>query len=265
MPIIYQPTGMAREYSPYACNLYIGCSHGCRYCYAPHTIQRSASDYFKVPSPRRNVLRLMEQELLNQTYHKQILISFIGDVYCKTADNGFVTRAALCLLDKYKAPVAVLSKGGNRILRDIDVFRDFGSRIMVGTTLTFIDEAKSREWEPGASLPNERLAVLSTLHKAGIKTLASFEPSIEPHESLKLIERTLEDDSVIHYKIGKVNNFRGYGDDFDWSEYLTQALKMLREAKKQVYVKKSIRKYAPEVELLPEETDPEKWIVRSDT
>ena len=38
MSIIYEPSGMAKEYSPYACNLYIGCSHRCKYCYAPHTL-----------------------------------------------------------------------------------------------------------------------------------------------------------------------------------------------------------------------------------
>ena len=31
MPVIYEPKGKAREYSPYACNLYIGCSHRCQY------------------------------------------------------------------------------------------------------------------------------------------------------------------------------------------------------------------------------------------
>ena len=31
--LIYQPKGKAREYSPWACNLYNGCTNNCTYCY----------------------------------------------------------------------------------------------------------------------------------------------------------------------------------------------------------------------------------------
>ena len=31
--LIYQPKGKAREYSPWACNLYNGCTNNCIYCY----------------------------------------------------------------------------------------------------------------------------------------------------------------------------------------------------------------------------------------
>jgi len=31
--LIYQPKGKAREYSPWACNLFNGCTNNCSYCY----------------------------------------------------------------------------------------------------------------------------------------------------------------------------------------------------------------------------------------
>jgi DNA repair photolyase len=180
-----------------------------------------------------------------------------------TTDESATTRAALQLLNHYNAPVAVLSKGGRKMLRDIDVFKAFGDRIMVGTTLTFLDAGKSRQWEPGASLPEDRLAVLKELHDAGIRTLASFEPAIEPTESLKLIERTVKDDSVDHYKIGKLNNYKGLDRDVDWQGYLREVLAMLRPAGKQIYVKKCLRDVALDVELFADEVDAERWIVRA--
>jgi len=180
MPIIYEPSGMAKEYSPYACNLYIGCSHCCKYCYAPHTLQRTENDYFGIPGPRRNMLNYLEQDMQKQPYRKQILLSFIGDVYCRNTDNNETTRVALQLLNQYGAPVAVLSKGGQKMLRDLDVFKSFGNRIMIGSTLTFLDTEKSTQWEPGAALPEERLETLKELHAAGIRTFASFEPVVEP-------------------------------------------------------------------------------------
>jgi len=263
MPVIYAPSGMAKEYSPYACNLYIGCSHCCQYCYAPHTLQRRSEDYFGVPSPRYNVLKYLEQDLQKKKHDKQILLSFIGDVYCRNKDNSATTRAALQLLDYYKAPVAVLSKGGQKMLRDLDVFKEFGTRIMVGSTLTFMDEEKSRWWEPGASMPEDRLATLKALHDAGIRTLASFEPVIEPAESLRLIERTLQDDSVDHYKIGKLNNYKGLDKDQDWQGFLQDAIALLRPGGKQIYIKKCLYELAPDVPLMEDEVDPERWIVRA--
>jgi DNA repair photolyase len=264
MPIIYEPRGMAKEYSPFACNLYIGCSHCCRYCYAPHTLQRTQSGYFGVPAPRRDVLLNLEKDLQKTSYSKQILLSFIGDVYCKNTDDSATTRAALQLLNHYRAPVAVLSKGGLKMLRDLDVFTQFGARITVGATLTFLDEHKSRQWEAGASLPSERLETLATLHRTGIKTFASFEPVIEPAESLRLMERTLQDGSVDHYKIGKLNNFMGLDRDVDWRSFLRDALALLRPAGKQIYIKQCLRTLAPDIALTADEIDPERWIVRAE-
>lgn len=263
MSVIYRPTGMAREYSPYALNIYIGCSHRCKYCYAPGTLQRSAQSYFGTPSPRKNILSLAEADLMRNIYTEQILLSFVGDVYCDSSDNGATTREMLKLLNTYKAPVAVLSKGGKKMLRDIDVFQAFGSRIAVGTTLTFIDEPKSAEWEPFASRPEERLETLKELHDAGIKTFASFEPTIEPSESIKLIERTLKDNSVDHYKIGKINHYRDADKWQDWRQYLIDCVALLRPTNKEVYYKFCLRKFAPDVELTREEKNPDEYIVRA--
>ena len=215
------------------------------------------------PTPRRDVLKYLEKDLRQRRYDKQILLSFIGDVYCETADDNQTTREALNLLNAFHAPVAVLSKGGGRMLRDMDIFRAFGDRIAVGATLTFHDECKSREWEPDAALPADRLKALKILHDVGIKTFASFEPVVEPEESLKLIEQTLLDNSVDHYKIGKLNNYKGLDKGIDWREFLIRALKLLRPAKKQIYIKESLRCAASDLPLYENETDPERYIVRA--
>jgi DNA repair photolyase len=207
-------------------------------------------------------LRGIERDLQTQKYEKQILLSFIGDVYCENTDDSQTTRDALTLLNAYVAPVAVLTKGISKSLRDLDVFKAFGSRIMIGSTLTFFDEAKSKEWESGADLPSVRLASLKALHDNGIKTFASLEPCLDPAESLKLIEKTLADDSVDHYKVGKVNNYKGMDRGVDWTEYLKTVLALLRENKKQIYVKSGIRALVSGIEYLPEEVAPDFYVTR---
>ena len=265
MSIIYKPTGMAREYSPYALNIYIGCSHRCKYCYAPHTLQRAENNYFGKPAPRKDILKLLEKDLKKNIYTEQVLLSFVGDVYCENSDNSETTREVLKLLNEYRVPVAVLSKGGKKMLRDLDVFKSFGNRIMVGTTLTFLDNEKSKEWESFASCPEDRLYTLKTLHESGIKTFASFEPTIEPEESLKLIERTLKDDSVDHYKIGKINNYKNADVWQDWGQYLSDCVGLLRPSKKEVYYKFCLRKLAPNVQLEANEKNPDFYNVRTAT
>lgn len=263
MSVIYKPTGMAREYSPYALNLYIGCSHHCVYCYAPHCLQKSSEDYFGVPKPRHNIISLLESDLKRNIYTEQILISFVGDVYCNTADDGKTVREALQLLNDHRAPVAVLSKGGERMLRDLDIFKAFGDRIIVGTTLTFLNEQTSREWEPYAALPYERLNTLKILHDNGIRTFASLEPTIDPKESLSLIKKTLELDCVDHYKIGKINNYGSTDKWQNWHRYIEDCIALLRPTEKQVYYKECLRKYAADIEFTKAESDPDAYIVKS--
>jgi DNA repair photolyase len=216
-----------------------------------------------MPSPRKDVLRGIEKDLRERKYEKQIMLSFIGDVYCDNTDNSQTTRDALILLNAYEAPVAVLTKGISKSLRDIDVFKAFGNRIAVGSTLTFMDEEKSKEWESGADLPLKRLETLRILHEKGIRTFASFEPSLDPQESLKLIRATLADNSVDHYKIGKVNNYKGMDRGVNWTEYLKEALSLLRGANKQIYVKTGIRAMVEGIEYLPREIAPDFFVVRA--
>ena len=60
MNVIYEPKGRAREYSELACNLYRGCTHGCRYCYAPATMRTTGEKWHGKAEPRKGVLRLLE-------------------------------------------------------------------------------------------------------------------------------------------------------------------------------------------------------------
>ena len=249
MSVIYTPRGAAREYSPLALNLYLQCTHGCKYCYAPSAMQRTRERYFCKPEPRKDVIAQLRRELKRDVPKRQVLLSFIGDVYSETADANVTTREALELLSDYKVPVAILTKGGSRCLKDLDIFKTFGEHIQVGATLTFLDEEKSREWESGAALPAERLQTLKTLHDNGIKTFVSFEPVIDPEESLRLIGRTLSDGSVDVYKVGKLNHYQGLDKEIDWSAFLVKALEMIRGAGKRVYVKHDLRVAAHDVKL----------------
>ena len=79
----------------------------------------------------------------------------------------------------------MLTKGGNRASRDFDLYKAGDA---FATTLTFISEEKSKEWEPNAPLPWDRINTLKQAHDLGIETWVSLEQTIEPIETLKIID-----------------------------------------------------------------------------
>jgi len=74
---------------------------------------------------------------------------------------------------------------------------------------------------------------------------------------------TVADDIVAHYKVGKINNYKGMDIGKDWTSYLKQVLKILREAKKEIYIKSGIRKVVSGIEYIPHEIDPDHYVFRS--
>jgi DNA repair photolyase len=259
MSVIYEPKGKAREYSPQALNLYLQCSHKCLYCYAPSALQKTRESYFNKPEPRKGVIESLKKEV-KKAVKEQILLSFIGDVYSDTADDNKTTREALEILLEAKLPVAILTKGGLRCLKDVDLFKQFGEHIQIGATLTFSKDKDSLEYEKGAVLPDERIEMLKQLKENRIRTFASFEPVIIPEQSLELMQRGLKHIDV--YKVGKINNFRGLDKTIDWTKFLSSTVNLLRENEKPFYIKYDLRMAAPSVKLYGNEVLPDEHCVR---
>jgi DNA repair photolyase len=251
---IYTPGGRAREYSPKALNLYTTCVHGCGYCYAPKTLRKSQEDYFKISEPKQDIISKLEEQLKSEKITEQVLLSFVGDPYQHGEDNT-ITRQALDLLLKHKVPVAILTKGGDSCLKDIDVFKKFNKSIMVGATLTFTLKEYSTKWEPFCPDSLQRLTTLEQLNSAGIRTFASFEPVIDPQQSLELIRQSLNMDCIDLYKLGKLNGMPSIEKSIEWDEYLKQALDLIRPFGKAIYVKEDLAYAARDIELTAEERD----------
>lgn len=245
MSLIYEPKGKAREYSPLALNVYSGgCEHQCDYCYC-----KGIGAWSEMPKARD--LRGLASDA--EKANRQVLLSFMSDPYAPIERWCRNTRSALYVLAQHRCSVAILTKGGSICLDDIDAFQNWpDDRIKVGSTLTFVDPDKSKIHEPGAALPEDRLATLAALSNAGIKTWASIEPVIDPQESLAIIEASLP--FVDAYKVGKLNHRK---NTTDWVRFGQSAVALIRAAKKTLYVKYDLRAAMPGFEFSTEECDPE--------
>lgn len=237
---IYKPRGRAREYAALAANLYDGCSHGCLYCYGPAARYKSREDFHRAGTRGPGFLRLLERDAARFSRAEvtgQVLLCRSCDPYQPIDEELKVTRQAIQALHRHGLSVQILTKGGARALRDIDLL---GAGDAFATTLTLLDDAESLHWEPGAAPPSERILVLEAFHRAGVPTWVSLEPVIRPADSLELIRRTAAFTDL--YRVGKMNHYR-LPWPVDWRQFALDTVALLESLGKPYYLKADLAAY----------------------
>ena len=237
MSVIYTPSGRAREYAALAANLYAGCAHGCKYCYAPSALRREREAFHASPQPRTRIISEFKkdcQKLRGQDI-PPVLFSFTTDPYQPCDEIHGLTRQGIELLHENGLAVEILTKGGTRAVKDFDLLTE---KDAFATTLTFLNPDQSKEWEPGAALPGSRIEAMKLAHSKGIRVWASLEPVIDPVQSLEIIKTTHS--FVDLFKVGKLNH-HPLAKEIDWYKFGWQAKEILEELGKNYYLKLDLR------------------------
>ncbi len=243
MKTIYEPSGKAREYAAKALNVYRGCGHRCVYCYAPYATRTNramfhSSEYIK---PRPGILEALAKEA---PYYSgcatPILLSFTCDPYQPTERELSITRQALEILAANNCPFTILTKGGSwGLIRDMDLIKS-NPRNEWAVTLTHDDVDISRQWEPGAALPQDRIESLRIAHDAGITTWVSLEPVIDPEAAYRLVESTHS--IVDYYRVGKLN-YHAEAKNIDWAKFRVNMEILLKSLNKRYIIKNDLGRY----------------------
>jgi DNA repair photolyase len=241
--IIYAPKGQAGEYSKLACNPYGGCGHGCVYCYVPATIHMPRIKFDRGAGPKKDFLERLKRDAEKYQQHRiteQVMLSFTTDPYNHDDVRYGLTRQCIMVFRDHGLGFCTLTKGGQRALRDIDLFRP--ERDAFASTLTTLDDDQSREWEPKAALPADRLSTLKKFHDAGIFTWASLEPVYDTEMTLALIKETAS--YVDFYKVGRINYHR-ITRVIDWRKFTEEVVRVLGDLGKKHYIKKDLQPFLP--------------------
>lgn len=237
MAVIYKPKGKAGEYANLALNIYRGCDHKCKYCYAPRVLRMDKDD-FHSPSPRKKIIEQVEKDA---QYFKDnpspVTMSFTCDPYQHEDCRHKLTREAIKILHKNNLSVQIITKSGKRAERDFDLLTH---KDILTTTLTFLNDNDSQKWEPGAALPEERIETIKNAKKKGIQTWVSLEPVIDPEQSLKIIEKVHK--FVDFFKVGKLN-YHPLSLKINWKLFGNGAIKILEKYNKKYYVKNDLKAY----------------------
>lgn len=236
MPIIYEPTGKAKEYADLACNLYNGCTHGCTYCYAKRYKQ---NEYYAAADPKNDVIEKLRKHAPRLPSDKtpEILLSFQGDVYQHAETELRLTRQALEILVLNNLSFTVLTKGGNRAERDFDLLQQSG-KARFGTSLVWTDDAKRQKFEPDAAPVRERVAMICKATGRKIPTWVSLEPVIDPKEALRVIKALHH--VVGFWKVGKINHNKELESAYDWVKFREDVTELLERVGAKYYIKKSL-------------------------
>jgi len=246
MRIIYEPRGRALEYAPLAVSLYRGCSHGCRYCFVPASLRTTPEEFAADPRPRTDAIDRLTLDLHNLHVAgdtREVLMSFTTDPYQPIDRELKLTREAIELFIKWTVPFTILTKAGMASLRDLDLMAAHPELCRYGTTLTLTDPVMEAYWEPRAAGLFSRIGALEQFHAAGIRTWVSFEPVIDPEQTLKLIRYCCQAGIVDEFRIGKMNHAIS-PTRIDHAHFLHQVRKELRG--KQYIIKKDLLRAAGE-------------------
>ena len=242
MSVIYAPKGRALEYSELACNLYLGCSHGCKYCFAPACMRTTLEKWRTTMHGRNNIIDTFRKEaerLASKGEKRPILFSFLSDPYQPLESEEHLTRQALEIVARTGLRSKILTKGAASLIRpDLVLMKRAGTEL--GITLSFSEERSRREWEPEAATVAERMELLRDAHEMGIRTWVSMEPVIVPSEALEVIR--LMQPYVDLWKIGKLNHFPAIEAQVDWAAFREQAKTLLDATGANYYIKQDLAK-----------------------
>lgn len=149
-------------------NIYRGCLHRCRYCYAVYSHKYiNSRDFFGEIFVKKNIVEVLEKELSSKSWNREIInLGSVTDSYQKAEEDYKIMPDILKLLIKYKTPMCISTKS-NLILRDFDLIAKLSNivPVRIASTITTSNEKLSYLIEPNVISPLKRFEMLKEFKK----------------------------------------------------------------------------------------------------
>jgi len=156
-------------------NPYVGCAHGCKYCYARfmkrftgHTEPWGSFVDIKINAPD-----LIPKDT-NKYRRKSITISSVTDPYQPIEGKYKLTRKILERLIPLQPNLDLLTKS-DLVVRDIDLFKEF-KNCTVTLSFSVTDEKLRKQIEILSSTAEQKMNALKVLHRSKIYTALFISP-----------------------------------------------------------------------------------------
>lgn len=155
----------------YVINSYVGCTHGCKYCYA--SFMKRFTNHQEEWGSFIDI-KLCNKELPTaKLTGKSVFLSSVTDCYNHLEEKYRLTQNILRELKDIDCTISISTKS-KLILRDLELLKQC-KNLVVSISINTLDE-KFRESMDKASSIKERLETLKILHENGIYTVLFMSP-----------------------------------------------------------------------------------------
>lgn len=155
----------------YSVNPYVGCTHGCKYCYASFMKRFTGHT-----EPWGTFLDIKHWPAIkNPRKYKgqRVVIGSVTDGYLPQEKQVRNTRRILEQLKNSGAEILICTKS-DLVLRDIDLLKEMG-KVTVSWSINTLDEKFQADMDHAASI-SRRLEAMKQVYEAGIRTVCFIAP-----------------------------------------------------------------------------------------
>ncbi|MEZ3425222.1 MAG: radical SAM protein [Lachnospiraceae bacterium] len=157
--------------SDYVINPYVGCPHGCRYCYA--CFMKWFTGHSEEWGSFIDIKQCDKPISQKKLQGKSVFLSSVTDCYNPFEEKYKITRNILEQLISIDCELNISTKS-NLVLRDIDLLKQC-KNLKVSISVNTLDEKFKNDMDNASSI-QERLETLETLYKNGIYTVLFMSP-----------------------------------------------------------------------------------------
>lgn len=215
--------------SDYVINPYVGCPHGCRYCYA--CFMKRFTNHSEPWGSFIDIKRCDKPISKKKLQGKSVFLSSVTDCYNPFEEKYENTRKILEQLISIDCELNISTKS-QLILRDIDLLKQC-KNLKVSVSVNTLDEQFKSDMDRASSI-GKRLETIETLHENGIYTVLFMSPIFPGITDYKeIIVKTHR--FVDEYWFENLNLRGSYKQDI--LSYIKNAYPQLVELYDEIYVK----------------------------
>lgn len=270
-----------KSLSNWACNIAVGCNHKCRFCYVPDASTIKLSEPLKefgVTDPDAQwgdyvLLRPWDEKAFRASLKRAVAtdpatLKPDGNraiMFCSTTDpyqilsnkvlnqarRDIVREALKIIRDESDLRVRILTRSP-LARQDFDLFKSFGSRLLLGSSIPTLDNRLAKIYEPTAPAPTQRLAMLLEARAKGLNVYVAMAPTYPECNEQDLLTtlsqiKTADPVTIFHEPINiraeNVERIRKHGESIGvemktdvfetngaWLEYALRAFEMVEHS-----------------------------------
>lgn len=196
----------------YALNPYLGCLHGCVYCYAMDFTndREAAGNWGSVIAVKINILEALKKDI-SRLSRGVVGVSTVTDPYQPVEGKYRLTRNSIDMLSRNGFRVSIQTRSP-LVTRDLDIMQKNPGMFDLGMTIASPSESLTDMIEPGAPTPASRMGALRKASEMGIETWIFLGPLIRgfndtDEQVSEIIEFAAENRSRVIYD--KFSPYRG--------------------------------------------------------